>query len=116
MNDDITITELEAAPTTATEQLESGGEETLDSTPLRKFFYGGNSDLSDDEIKDLNIVWGYYSQGSNGPGETLGRVRDLERSLSTPPQGVSRLQHIASYVRILMDESDLEKQKTAYYG
>lgn len=118
MNDDIVITELtsESAPEEATEGLEKGNSETLDSSPLRKFFYGNKTDLADSEIQDLNFIWGYYSQGSNGPGETLGKIRDLERSLSQPPQGVSRLQHILSYTQLLKSEEDIQKEKSAYYG
>jgi hypothetical protein len=117
MSDDITITELsdDSIPT-ATESLQRGEEQTLDSSPLREFFYGRKTDLSDSEIRELNVIWGYFSQTSGGEGETLGRIRDLERTLSQPPQGVSRVQHLAAYVRIMMDEQDLQRKKSAYYG
>lgn len=116
MNDDVIITDLPAETVNATESVESGKEQTLDSTPLRKFFYGNNNDLTDTEIQDLNMIWGYFSQDSNGPGETLGKLRDLERSLAQAPPGVTRVQHLASYVKLLAHEQDIQKEKSAYYG
>lgn len=117
MNDDIVVSEIQASdPAPATEQTENGSEVILDSTPLKKFFYGNSNDLSDKDIADLNFIWAHYSRGAQGPGEILGRIRDLERGLSAPPNGVSRVQHILSYVQLLASEEDLRKQKSAYYG
>lgn len=116
MTDQIEVIDLPEPTSEATEQAETGAEETLDSSPLRRFFYGNNTDLSEQEIKDLNLIWGHFSQGAGGPGETLGRIRDLERSLSQPPPGVSRIQHILSYTRLLQNEEDIQKEKSAYYG
>lgn len=115
-NDELVVTELEKTVEPSTTQANADTPETFDSTPLREFFYGKNTDLTDNEIEDLNIIWGYYSMESNGPGETLGKIRDMERSLSIPPQGVSRVQHILGYVRLMQNEQDLQKAKSAYYG
>ena len=71
MNDELTVKDISDAdaPETATEQLDKGDEQTYDSTPLREFFYGKKTDLSDEDIEALNTVWGFYAVQSNGPGE-----------------------------------------------
>jgi len=119
MEDDIVITELtDESPNKqpSTEAAQNGESPILNSAPLKEFFYGKKADLTHAEIDDLNFIWSHYSREAMGPGEILGRIRDVERTLSSPPQGVTRLQHILSYVRLLSTEEDIQKQKSAYYG
>lgn len=116
MNDELVVTDLPEDPSVATEKAQADSPETYDSSPLREFFYGKKTDLSDQEIEDLNTIWGFYARGSSGPGETIGKIRDMERSIVAPPVGVSRIQHMLSYIRLMQDEEDIQKAKGAYHG
>lgn len=113
MNDDITVTELTEDGGTATEPL-SSGPISIDLEPIQKFFFGRSDDVTNADKEDMAVMWKYFSDQSQGHGEALGKLRDLERGLATPPPGVSRLQHIAAYVRLLVSEQDLQREKSAY--
>lgn len=113
MNDEVTVTDLPQAETTAAEPIATG--DSIDLEPIQKFFFGRNEPETADK-EDMAVMWKYFTEQSAGQGEALGKLRDLERSLSTPPPGVSRLQHLASYVRLLVSEQDLQQEKSAYHG
>lgn len=115
MNEELAVTDLpdSSGQGTSTEPISSGDQ--IDLEPIQKFFFGRNEPAVT-EKEDMAIMWKYFTEQSNGPGEALGKLRDMERSLSTPPMGVSRVQHLAAYIRLLVSEQDIQKEKSAYYG
>jgi len=113
MNDEVTVSDLPVQEEVAKEAITPG--DSIDLEPIQRFFFGRNEPETSDK-EDMAIMWKYFTEQSSGPGEALGKLRDLERSLSTPPPGVSRLQHLASYVRLLVSEDDIKKEMSAYYG
>ncbi len=114
MNDEVEITEL-GEPQQAPEKVESKQTEGVDVTPLKNFLYGSrNNDISQEDGEKMAFVWDFYSQRATGPGVALGMISDLEKSLAIPPEGVSRIEHLYSYVLLMSQQRDIEHELAAY--
>lgn len=108
---DIEITDLPVESTSEPEITKPGDQ--VDVTPLKNFIMGKNEPTLE-EGENMAFIWDYYSRQASGPGVALGMISDVERSLSQPPPGVSRLEHLYTYVKLLSQQGDIDAEIKAY--
>lgn len=86
--------------------------EPIDLAPIQKYLFGRDQVTPMDKDQ-MAFVWDYFSKGSTGPGVTLGKISDLERSINRAG-GMERLDAIYSYTKLLAQQGDINEEIRAY--
>lgn len=111
MNNELEVKEVNDTPIDSGE-IESPEVVDVDLSHIQKFLFG-KGEVTKAEQDKMAFIWDFMSKQASGPGETLGLISDLERSLNAPGD-MGRLDNIFSYIKLMSQSRDIESELRAY--
>lgn len=85
----------------------------FESVPFEvyRFFNANPSQIQTDDIKQIKTVYKWSLEGSNGLGDAVNKIRNLEVKLGQPAVGESRYTKLYNYIRVSDLVRDLENER-----